>query len=133
MDRVDFCKMLTSVREEVGIGKNEMCRRTGFTFLQLQLLEDKTNNFSLDKPFHYLECLNRCIVVSGVVVDSIHTIAEWVKKSRTDVFTQRSLAKAVGCTHATIANIERGSNKVRIDTFLKLAEIFNCTIKIEPK
>ena len=55
MDRIEFSQMLVQAREDAGLGKNEMCRRTGYTFVQLQLLETKPNNFAMDKAFHYLE------------------------------------------------------------------------------
>lgn len=32
MDRIDFCKMLISLRKKSGIGKDEMCRMAGFKF-----------------------------------------------------------------------------------------------------
>lgn len=37
------------------------------------------------------------------------------------------------CAYLTIANIERGATVVRIDTLLKLIEVFDYTIKIEQK
>lgn len=135
MDRVDFCKMLISLREKSGIGKNEMCRMAGFTFNQLQLLENKPNNFSIDKVFVYLNTLNHVLVLDGeeycVQIRNISDVSKWLKKARGVNFTQRSLATVIGCSYLTIANIERCANKISIDIFLKIAHVLNYTVKIE--
>ena len=137
MNRIEFSQMLVQAREHAGHGKNEMCRQTGYTFVQLQLLETKPNNFAMDKAFHYLESIGMTLAVwkdeNDTKLSDIASIATWLKAARNGVYTQRSLAEAVGCTYPTIANIERGSNKVTVDNFLKLADTLGYTIKIEPK
>lgn len=57
MNRTDFCQLLINTRQNMDVGKNEMCRLTGFTFVQLQLLEDKPNNFAIKKAIDYLAAL----------------------------------------------------------------------------
>ena len=137
MDRIEFSQLLIQARANAGLGKNEMCRRTGYTFVQLQLLETKPNNFSMDKAFHYLESIGMVLSIEKdncrTKLSDIASIATWLKEARKGTYTQRSLAEAVGCTYPTIANIERGSNKVTIDNFLKFANTLGYTIKIEPK
>ena len=137
MDRIEFSQMLVLARERIGLGKNEMCRQTGYTFVQLQLLETKPNNFAMNKAFHYLDSIGMILSIdkdgNSTKLNDIESIATWLKAARNGIYTQRSLAEAVGCTYPTIANIERGSNKVTVDNFLKLADILGYTIKIEPK
>ena len=137
MDRIEFSQMLVQARENAGLGKNEMCRRTGYTFVQLQLLETKPNNFAMDKAFHYLESIEMTLSIAkdgcSIKLTDIASIATWLKAARNGIYTQRSLAEVVGCTYPTIANIERGSNKVTVNNFLKLADTLGYTIKIEPK
>ena len=137
MNRVEFSQMLVQAREHANIGKNEMCRQTGFTFVQLQHIEAKPNNFAMDKAFHYLYCIGMALFIKkdndSVMLSDISSISTWLKTARNGIYTQRSLAEAVGCTYPTIANIERGSNKVTVDNFLKLAGTLGYTIKIEPK
>lgn len=129
--------MLVKVRENANIGKNEMCRQTGFTFGQLQLIETKPNNFAMDKAFHYLDTIGMVLSIEkdnhSDKMNDIESIAVWLKAARNGLYTQRSLAEAVGCTYPTIANIERGSNKITVDNFLKLADVLGYTIKIQPK
>ncbi len=137
MNRIEFSQILVQARENAGLGKNEMCRRTGYTFVQLQLLEVKPNNFAMNKAFHYLESIEMALFIAkdgcNTKLTDIASIAVWLKAARNGIYTQRSLAEAVGCTYPTIANIERGSNKVTVDNFLKLADTLGYTIKIEPK
>ena len=137
MDRIEFSQMLVLARERIGLGKNEMCRQTGYTFVQLQLLETKPNNFAMNKAFHYLDSIGMILAIdkdgNSTKLNDIESIATWLKAARNGIYTQRSLAEAVGCTYPTIANIERGSNKVTVDNFLKLADSLGYTIKIEPK
>lgn len=137
MDRIEFSQMLVLARERIGLGKNEMCRQTGYTFVQLQLLETKPNNFAMNKAFHYLDSIGMILTIdkdgNSTKLNDIESIATWLKAARNGIYTQRSLAEAVGCTYPTIANIERGSNKVTVDNFLKLADTLGYTIKIEPK
>ena len=137
MDRIEFSQMLVLARERIGLGKNEMCRQTGYTFVQLQLLETKPNNFAMNKAFHYLDSIGMILAIdkdgNSTKLNDIESIAIWLKAARNGIYTQRSLAEAVGCTYPTIANIERGSNKVTVDNFLKLADTLGYTIKIEPK
>lgn len=135
MDRKEFCDLLVRSREEAGIGKNEMCRRTGFTFVQLQLIEVKSNNFAMDKALHYLNNLDMCLCLEKggeyQKILSIASISNWLKNAREGKYSQRALALEIGCTYSTIANIERGSNKVTIDKFLRLTDKLGYTIKIE--
>lgn len=137
MDRIEFSQLLVQARVHVGLGKNEMCRQTGYTFVQLQLLETKPNNFAMNKAFHYLDSIGMILAIdkdeNSTKLNNIESIATWLKTARNGIYTQRSLAEAVGCTYPTIANIERGSNKVTVDNFLKLADTLGYTIKIEPK
>lgn len=137
MDRIEFSKMLVLAREHTGLSKNAMCRQTGYSFHQLQFLETKSNNFAMDKAFHYLDSIGMTLVIekddSCTKLHDIESIAAWLKEARKGIYSQRSLAEAVGCTYPTIANIERCSNKVTVDNFLKLADTLGYTIKIEPK
>ena len=68
-----------------------------------------------------------------ICLNNSFDFASWLKETRSNQYTQRSLAEQAGCTYQTIANIERGATVVRIDTLLKLIEVFGYIIKIEPK
>lgn len=136
MNRTDFCQLLINTRQNMGVGKNEMCRLTGFTFVQLQLLEDKPNNFAIKKAIDYLAALH-CVIVlsyshSAMQISNVEKFGAWLKQKRKGKFSQRDLATAIGCSYPTIANIERNSNIPTIDVFLKIVEVLGYNIEIKP-
>lgn len=136
MDRIEFCKLLIDTRQNMSVGKNEMCRLTGFTFVQLQLLEDKPNNFAIKKAIDYLAALH-CVIVlsrscSAMQINDVEKFSFWLKQKRKGKFSQRDLAKSVGCSYPTIANIERNSNIPTIDVFLKIVDVLGYNIEIKP-
>lgn len=135
MKRIDFCKLLINTRQNAGVGKNEMCRLAGFTFNQLQLLEDKPNNFAIKKAINYLAALHHVIVLSNsksmTQITSAERFALWLKQTRNGIYLQRELADVVGCSYRTIANIEQHSNIPTIDVFLKILEALKYNIEIK--
>ena len=58
MNRIEFSQQLIVQRESAGIGKNELCRLTGFTFNQLQYLEKASNNYNINLVCTYLAAIN---------------------------------------------------------------------------
>lgn len=137
MDRLEFCQQLVQARENVGVSKNEQCRRTGVAFKQLQLLESKPNNFAINKAIDYLTAIGCSLVISNgkqaVSINYASDFSDWLKDARHGKFSQRALADAVGCVYPTIANIERGKTIVTIDTFLKIIDVLGYTVQIENK
>lgn len=137
MERNEFCQMLVKSREQAGISKNEMCRRTGLTFARLQLIEAKPNNFIISKPIQYLNAIGcvLCLVKGSActLVQTEQDVAMWLKESRKNLFSQRTLAQAIGCSYLTIANIERGKTTITIDTLLKIVNALGYTISIKSK
>lgn len=135
MNRIEFSHLLSNARKHLGVGKNELCRLTKFTFVQLQLIEDNPNNFALDKAIVYLQGLNcRLVLVKdteAISISSISDISLWLKSARKGKYTQRGLASLIHCSYPTIANIERQAHKVSIDLFLKLVDALAYNIKIE--
>lgn len=137
MDRKTFSEQLVRQRESAKIGKNELCRMTGFTFLQLQRIEGASNNYKMDLVLKYLKALGEKIVLTKgktkKVIKANADIADWLKQARKGIFTQRSLANTIESSFVVIANLERGFRQFHIDMFLKLIDTFNYNIKIEKK
>ena len=136
MNRIEFCAMLTQCRQDNNISKNEMCRLAAWPFKQLQLIEAKPNNFSMDKAFVYLTAIHNKIVLrdskTTFSIDSIEAVAAWLKQARKERFSLRSLAVETQCSFVTLSNIERMTNKITVDIFLKLVEALDYTLTIEP-
>lgn len=137
MTRQEFCDMLAVMRQQSNKKMTEICAAMGVLPTAIYRLEKNYNNFEIDKALAYIKALGAKFYLqnegSEVLLNSSTDFSSWLKDIRKGLFSQRSLADQVGCAYLTIANIERGATVVRIDTLLKLIEVFGYTIKIEQK
>lgn len=137
MDRKDFSSLLAGQREARGMGKNELCRAIGFTFSQLQRLENALNNFNMNLAFRYLNAVGAVLVLDNGktvrVCQEYNECIKWLVSVREGVCSYRQLATLAQCSSAAIAYIEHGKVVASIDLFLKLVGAFGYDVKIEPK
>lgn len=138
MNRDGFCKLMAAVRSKSKITTTELSFQIKMLLPTLRRFEKGEHNFKLDRVIQYLSILGyQIILCSNNGVEETFKIAQYsdipkfIKCARKDKYTQRELAINIGCTYATIANIERQSNIVSIDMFLKLVETLNYSVKIE--
>lgn len=138
MNRGEFCKMMAEARGNSKITTTELSFQIKMLLPALRRFEKGEHNFKLDRVIQYLSILGyQIILYSKNETDCVFKIIQYsdipkfIKCARKDKYTQRELATNIGCTYATIANIERQSNIVSIDMFLKLVETLNYNVKIE--
>lgn len=135
MDRKEFSSLLVQQREAKNIGKNEMCRLTGFTFLQLQRIENAGNNYNMGLVFRYLSAAKLSMVLQKGnkewVFVEYSKIPKWLSNTRDGKFSLRKLALAVGCTYSAVTNVEHEKTVISVDLFLKIVDIFECDIRIK--
>ena len=138
MNRDEFCKLMAAVRSKSKITTTELSFQIKMLLPTLRRFEKGEHNFKLDRVIQYLSILGyQIILYSKNETDCVFKIIQYsdipkfIKCARKDKYTQRELATNIGCTRATIANIERQSNIVSIDMFLKLVETLNYNVKIE--
>lgn len=136
MDRQKFSQLLINQREQQQCGKNELCRRIGFTFHQLQNIEQAKNNYNFNLIIKYLSGIQSqiCLINNKSerkIIMSYDDFVSWMIVTRTIDYSQRSLAQKIGVAYLTIANIERKATVISVDTFLKIAEALEVEIKIE--
>ncbi len=138
MNRDEFCKLMAAVRSKSKITTTELSFQIKMLLPTLRRFEKGEHNFKLDRVIQYLSILGyQIILYSKNETDCVFKIIQYsdipkfIKCARKDKYTQRELATNIGCTYATIANIERQSNIVSIDMFLKLVETLNYNVKIE--
>lgn len=136
MNRLEFSSLLVRQREAHKIGKNELCRITGFTFLQLQRIENADNNYNLGLVFCYLSALKSCMILKKDNEESYlakyNQTTKWLVSARKEFFSQRALAEAIGMSYVMLARIETQKSNLTIDVFLKIAEILGYSIEIRP-
>lgn len=103
MDRKTFSNMLVKQRENANVGKNELCRLTGFVFSRLQRIEEAYNNYKISLVISYLRPLNCVICIYNDDVNFIirnkEDVISCMKEMRKDVFTQRELANKIGVSY----------------------------------
>ncbi len=137
MTRQEFCDMMAAMRQKSNKKMTEICAGMGVLPTAIYRLEKNYNNFEIEKALSYINALQMKLLLMKdyqiVCINSSSDFASWLKQTRTGQYTQRSLAEQAGCTYQTIANIERGTTVVRIDTLLKLIDVFGYIIKIEAK
>lgn len=135
MERIEFSSMLVRARETNGCGKNELCRRTGFTFHQLQRIENATNSYNMTIPIKYLSELQSFLVLKTnkkeYAIKSYDDFVKWMTSVRGDKYSQRSLAVAINCSRSAIVNAESGKSILGVDIFLKIIGLIGSQIKIE--
>lgn len=136
MERKEFCEIVTDIRKKSSVKMKDICAQMGTLPTAIYRLERGTGNFEMGNMVLYLRILGCRIVV----IDH-NSQYQWLETNDFSKFlplirqenniSQRILADKVGCVYTTIANIERGTNIVSIDTFLKIVDVLGCELKIE--
>lgn len=135
MDRKQFSLLLVKQREQKKIGKNELCRNAGFTFVQLQRIENASNNFNFNLICKYLEAVGAILVIKTpkniFPISNYKQFVDWLINTRGDKLSVRKLADITGCSFSAIAHIEQGLTVISVDTFLKIVDAFGYELNIE--
>lgn len=138
MDRKEFSSLLTQQREAKKIGKNEMCRLTGFTFHQLQRIENAGNNYNIGLALRYLSAIKSSMVIQKYKKERLCTeynqLIKWLVSARKDNnYTQRKLAEAISISYVMLARVESNKSNLSIDVLLKILEVLGYNIEIKNK
>ena len=135
MDRKDFSSRLVAQREANNIGKNELCRLTGFTFVQLQRLEKADNNYNMELVFRYLSVVRSSIILQKDKKEYCLThygqVPQWLSEARGEVLSLRKLAEIANCSYSAITNVEHGKTVISVDLFLKLIDVLGYSVEIK--
>lgn len=140
MDRLDFSTTLTNLRTGSGIGKNELCRKIGFNFNQLQRIETAYNNFKMELVFKYLDGIGHCIYLQGkgpgraAKIECYDDLFKWIQtKKKESNWTVATIAEMTGFSPTSISNIDNKRQIITIDLFLAMCGAFDYSIQIKPK
>lgn len=138
MKKEEFSQLLVSNREEAGCSKNEMCRRIGLLFHQLQRIENASNNYAITHVFSYLAAINCCICITNKEHEECYKIQS--KEEFSSVFinirkkmnlSQRKIEALLNVSHGVILGIETFNKNTTIDKFLQCIYGLGYQIKIE--
>ena len=134
MNRTEFCEMMAQARQSHNCSLYAIQKKMNLIFRDVKRIETGEHNFNLIKAIDFLAAFNGVVELSNgndsFTINNYPAFIEWLINTRTQNYTQRTLAEVVGCTYVTIANIERQKTVLSIDTFLKLMDVLGYTIKI---
>lgn len=135
MDRIKFSSLLAQQREENNIGKNEMCRLTGFSFLQLQRIENAGNNYNMQLVFRYLSAIWAGIILQKrnkeLILVEYSQLIEWLISARKKNYTQQQLADDIDISRGMLMRIESQKSNLSVDIFLKIVDVLGYKIDIQ--
>ena len=136
MTRKEFSDILIKCREEVQCGKNEICRRTGLSFHQIQRLENASNNFSIDNALLYLKEIGYAIYTQkgskSLEFKDRKTFAQHFTSYWKDSnMTLQQLAEQSGVTKNVIDGIKYNTKNTSIDSLLCVLEQLGVNIEIK--
>lgn len=138
MDRQQFSQILNTRRKALGCTYLELTMKTGRDSSILQnILMGKTNVF-METVLQTIPPLKLEITVNKncdtLVIDSTESLTAWAKKSMTEAgYSLNKFKDLLGITRVALTANYNGTSKMRIDTFLKWAEITGYTVSIQPK
>lgn len=126
MDRKEFSELLTKHRQEAGLSINEIVRRTGRGFQQIQRIEKASSNYSIDNVFLYLKVMQSCIILYNNSGDDryyLHNREEFalafVNIRKLMGVSQINVAGHLMVSRNVIAGIENNTLNTSIDKFIQ--------------
>lgn len=140
MNREEFSALMVASREEAGLSMNEVMRRMGCTFLQVQRMEKSENNFSIDNVFKYLDAIGFVMTLTSSKFKDkfkLHSRQDFKvafpKIRKLNGLSQIAVAQAIGVSRQLIMGIENKDLNTSIDKFLQCIYGLGYEIKINKK
>ena len=137
MIRQDFSTILAECRKEYGPTIKEICIRLRCLPTDVYRIEKGKHNYNMKKCLDYIKAIGACLEFhSGTaereIITEYNQLVRCVVDKRTrSNYTQRSLAKAIGCSYATLGHFESYKTIVTIDTLLKIGEALGFELNVK--
>ena len=136
MTKQKFSKLISNIRKKEKCTLNQISRRAGMTFIQIQRIEMGCDIYPLIDAIKYINAVGRAMQLTQgnrrVVVHGYEDIPEFLRETRElKGLTQEQLVQVAGLSTASISEIETQRVAMHIDSFLAIASALK--IKIELK
>lgn len=135
MDRKEFFKLLEQAKINCGKTTTDISFDLRMQWSTLKRFENGTSNSNLKKVLDYLRVIGYKIVVTNdsnvYYISNYESLVNWIVYARKNIYSQRELADKINITPITIANVERKTNVISIDNFLKIVDALNWELNIE--
>lgn len=135
MDRKEFFKLLEQAKINCGKTTTDISFDLRMQWSTLKRFENGTSNSNLKKVLDYLRVIGYKIVVTNdsnvYYISNYESLVNWIVYARKNIYSQRELADKINITPITIANVERKTNVISIDNFLKIVDALDWELNIE--
>lgn len=135
MNRTDFCTLIGTYKEKSGKTTTELCYDMRMQWGALRRIEEGQTNFGVDSMIRYIQMLGYNIQLVSLKdvygITQYQDVVDWMREARKGLYSQRTIAHEIGCSHVNIAKIETKKSIMSIDTFLRLTDLLGYTIKLE--
>lgn len=135
MDRKEFFKLLEQAKINCGKTTTDISFDLRMQWSTLKRFENGTSNSNLKKVLDYLRVIGYKIVVTNdsnvYYISNYESLVNWIVYARKNIYSQRELADKINITPITIANVERKTNVISIDNFLKIVNAIDWELNIE--
>ena len=136
MNRQEFCQIIADIRKQSTIKMKDVCFQMGVMPTAIYRLEKGSSNFEMGNMMSYIKALQHILVIENGQhsyrindAQELGSILALIRKEK--AISQRALAEKAGYSNLTIANIERKTTTISIDTLLKTVDVLGYTINIE--
>lgn len=136
MNRIDFCNLFLEAKEKSGVSTYNLSFAIKMQYSTLRRLERGVHNFNMKKAIEYFDILGYKICLQQgakktVVIYNYKTLLDWYLINRKALYTQRFVAKRLGCSDVNVSKIELGQSTMSVDTFLGLLNIFEFDVYVD--
>ena len=137
MTRQEFSTILAEYRKEYGPTIKEVCIHSGCLPSDMYRKEKSKHNYNMQKCLDYIKAIGACLELhSGTgerkIITGYNQLVKCVVDERTQSnYTQRSLAKAIGCSYVTLGLFESHKTILTIDTLLKIGEALGFELNVK--
>lgn len=138
MNRLSLGEILKEHRARNGVMIKRICAKMDTDAHTLYRIEKGTHNYNFELLLSYIDAIESVLILSrkeqDIYIYSSDKVVALIKTIRAEQnMTQREMSNKTGISHITIANIERGKNRVTIDVFLSIINSFGYELKIIDK
>lgn len=135
MNRKEFFELLEQAKNSCGKTTTDISFDLRMQWSTLKRFEKGTSNSNLKKVLNYLRVIGHKIVLTNDTnvsyISNYEALVNWIVYARKGIYSQRDLADKTGITCITIANVERKTNVISIDNFLKIVDALGWELKIK--
>ena len=136
MNRQEFCQIIADIRKQSTIKMKDICFQMEVMPTAIYRLEKGSSNFEMGNMMSYIKALQHILVIENGQhsyrtndAQELGSILALIRKEK--AISQRTLAEKAGYSHLKIANIERKTTTISIDTLLRTVDVLGYTINIE--